>query len=306
MASLFTEVSLIHDMCSERNGAPVKTISKMSCVLAFVSANAAFAQPAESFSGFDVLNTSPAAATQFQAEYHGMDAGKLLAFDTGAYHGVSVQQTTDGSVITWTDGSTPAGAWAHFGFAMNEDPLNTHDEGFFRYNSGPRGDPVPIQIWNGGSSGSFIDYIPNNFTTGGGTGPVKRRVALWDGPLSLADMVRGGAVWNQGIDVDPAFRIVPPGGLSYEYPVVPAGVWCVMMYDVLNTQTGQVDVSFYNAIHSTLCPSDFNHDGFVTGEDFDGYVAAFELGTAAADFNGDGFVTGEDFDAYVSAFEAGC
>lgn len=57
---------------------------------------------------------------------------------------------------------------------------------------------------------------------------------------------------------------------------------------------------------AVLCPSDFNRDGFVTGEDFDGFVAQFELGTLAADFDGDGFVTGEDFDAFVAAFESGC
>jgi len=54
------------------------------------------------------------------------------------------------------------------------------------------------------------------------------------------------------------------------------------------------------------CPADFNRDGFVTGEDFDGYVAAFEAGTTDADFNGDGFVNADDFDAFVDAFEAGC
>lgn len=56
----------------------------------------------------------------------------------------------------------------------------------------------------------------------------------------------------------------------------------------------------------TGCPADFDHDAFVTGDDFDGFVAAFEAGTSPADFDRDGFVTGDDFDAYVVAFEAGC
>ncbi len=55
-----------------------------------------------------------------------------------------------------------------------------------------------------------------------------------------------------------------------------------------------------------VCAADFNGDGFVTGDDFDLYVAAFELGDISADFNADGFVTGDDFDAFVTAFEAGC
>ena len=54
------------------------------------------------------------------------------------------------------------------------------------------------------------------------------------------------------------------------------------------------------------CPADFDGDGFVTGDDFDAYVIAFEAGDDDADFNNDGFVTGDDFDAYVTAFEAGC
>jgi len=54
------------------------------------------------------------------------------------------------------------------------------------------------------------------------------------------------------------------------------------------------------------CPSDFNGDGFVTGDDFDLYVVAFEAGSIGADIDRDGFVTGDDFDAYVLAFETGC
>jgi len=64
-----------------------------------------------------------------------------------------------------------------------------------------------------------------------------------------------------------------------------------------------------NAVYNftiTGCPTDFDGDGFVTGEDFDAYVAAFELGNLSADFNFDGFVTGEDFDSFVATFEAGC
>jgi hypothetical protein len=56
----------------------------------------------------------------------------------------------------------------------------------------------------------------------------------------------------------------------------------------------------------TVCASDFDCDGFVTGIDFDLFVQAFETGDMNADFDGDGFITGIDFDLYVVAFEAGC
>ncbi len=54
------------------------------------------------------------------------------------------------------------------------------------------------------------------------------------------------------------------------------------------------------------CLSDFIADGFVTGDDFDAYTAAFEAGDPSADANGDGFVTGDDFDLYAEHFINGC
>ncbi len=54
------------------------------------------------------------------------------------------------------------------------------------------------------------------------------------------------------------------------------------------------------------CPSDFNGDGFVNGDDYDAYVLAFEAGDLPADFNGDGFVNGDDFDGFAAAFDLGC
>lgn len=54
------------------------------------------------------------------------------------------------------------------------------------------------------------------------------------------------------------------------------------------------------------CPSDFDNNGFVNGDDFDAFVDAFVLGDDLADINGDGFVTGDDYDAFVDQFAAGC
>lgn len=62
---------------------------------------------------------------------------------------------------------------------------------------------------------------------------------------------------------------------------------------------------------SSGCPTacsaaDFDADGFLTGDDYDAYVTAFELGDSTSDFDGDGFVTGDDFDAFLVQFQAGC
>jgi len=72
-----------------------------------------------------------------------------------------------------------------------------------------------------------------------------------------------------------------------------------------NLTTGRTEALLWTG-PLPCCPSDFNCDGFTTGDDFDSYVTLFEMGTLAADFNRDGFVTGDDFDGYVAAFETGC
>lgn len=54
------------------------------------------------------------------------------------------------------------------------------------------------------------------------------------------------------------------------------------------------------------CDPDYDHDGFLTGDDFDAFLVDFEIGSPNADYTGDGFVTGEDFDQFVVDFEKGC
>jgi len=59
--------------------------------------------------------------------------------------------------------------------------------------------------------------------------------------------------------------------------------------------------------YNAACPADYNGDGFVTGDDFDAFVEAFEAGVSAcADQDGNGFITGEDFDLYLEQFVGGC
>jgi hypothetical protein len=67
------------------------------------------------------------------------------------------------------------------------------------------------------------------------------------------------------------------------------------------------DVSPFSASNSgNINPVDFNGDGFLTFEDFDDFVTAFEAGKPSTDYNNDGFLTFEDFDAFVVAFQQGC
>ncbi len=71
-----------------------------------------------------------------------------------------------------------------------------------------------------------------------------------------------------------------------------------------NTGSDISDLNF--TINGSGCPSDYNVDGFVSGEDFDAFVEAFIAGDPGADFDGNNFVNGDDFDGYVEAFVAGC
>jgi len=84
-----------------------------------------------------------------------------------------------------------------------------------------------------------------------------------------------------------------------------AGGWAQGDMDGTGTVDAR-DLAIIDGTFNPCCPADFDGDGFLTGDDFDAFVAAFELGDIVSDFDGDGFVTGEDFDAFVAAFEAGC
>ncbi|HLO41315.1 MAG TPA: right-handed parallel beta-helix repeat-containing protein [Phycisphaerales bacterium] len=65
-------------------------------------------------------------------------------------------------------------------------------------------------------------------------------------------------------------------------------------------------VEFQPEAAGALCVADFNRSGFVDTDDFDSFIAMFEMGAMTADVDGSGFVDGDDFDAFVTAFESGC
>lgn len=89
-------------------------------------------------------------------------------------------------------------------------------------------------------------------------------------------------------------------------PSPAAGVWTVTVVP----QAVNVGAQGYGLVMtgdvSELCPSDFDHNGFVNGVDFDSFVEAFVAGDPSADFDHNTFVNGVDFDSFVEAFEAGC
>lgn len=54
------------------------------------------------------------------------------------------------------------------------------------------------------------------------------------------------------------------------------------------------------------CPADVNGDGFVNGDDYDAFSAAFDESLPEADFNVDGFVNGDDYDFFAARFDVAC
>ena len=72
---------------------------------------------------------------------------------------------------------------------------------------------------------------------------------------------------------------------------------------------GHGRVNVYRALRSaraTLCPGDFDHDGYVNGNDYDAFAEFFESGDPGADVNHDGYVNGNDYDLFAGHFEEGC
>ncbi len=116
-------------------------------------------------------------------------------------------------------------------------------------------------------------------------------------PTSFADTsdprAMGGIVVAAKIvyDVDGDGDWQDPSGTTPDDPNSPDEAYRVLLY-IGNTSHG--------------CPADFDGNGFVNGDDFDFFSAAFIAGDGAADFDGNFFVNGDDFDLYSASFEAGC
>ncbi len=140
-------------------------------------------------------------------------------------------------------------------------------------------------------------------------------VSSIDGPYSNAD----GA--GHGVNLDPVtghlsgyawgenIGWINFGGGALATPPLPARIDFAAMRlrgYAWGENVGWINLDDSDAFVGLRCFSDFNGDEFVNGDDFDEFVALFELGDASADVNRDGFVNGDDFDEFVAAFVAGC
>lgn len=96
-----------------------------------------------------------------------------------------------------------------------------------------------------------------------------------------------------------------PGATGPVYTIASAQLADAGEYSVTVTGTCGT-VTTLGAQLRVECLSDFDHNSFVNGQDFDQFVTMFELGDESADVDRNGFVNGEDFDVFVIKFEEGC
>ncbi|MFO0835413.1 MAG: hypothetical protein U0638_10600 [Phycisphaerales bacterium] len=110
-------------------------------------------------------------------------------------------------------------------------------------------------------------------------------LAIWDGT--------SWSSFHNNVATDTASSVaVGPGGDVYVGGCLTAGV--------------HVSGWFAHFGSPCNCPADFNHDGFVNGNDYDDFAVLFDEANQAADFNGDGFVNGNDYDEFADHFDVGC
>ncbi len=110
-------------------------------------------------------------------------------------------------------------------------------------------------------------------------------LALTDGPTGTGSVVTG-----VNLPILTIANITPADTAVYD---------CVISNPCADTTTDAAVLSIY-------CFADFNHDGFVNGDDYDTFATLFDLADPRADVNHDGFVNGDDYDVFATAFDAGC
>ncbi len=109
----------------------------------------------------------------------------------------------------------------------------------------------------------------------------------------------------------PAFEIewstIDGGGnLSYGGTFVLTGTIGQPDASALTAVTIGSEGGFWAEQEASVCPADFNADGFLDFTDFDFFIEQFEMGNPVSDFNHDGFLDFTDFDDFIAAFESFC
>ena len=85
-----------------------------------------------------------------------------------------------------------------------------------------------------------------------------------------------------------------------------AGLSARLVVNFIFTYQGtQIDYAELTVVYES-CLADLDDNGFVNGDDFDGFMDAFYYGTIEADFDANTFVNGDDFDGFMAAFFVGC
>ncbi len=151
-------------------------------------------------------------------------------------------------------------------------------------------------------SGSW-GYYQADF--GGQILPAGKYWIIWQadgnpGTITPVMFVQHGA-YKVGVGTPDNGHVYNPGGFWN----LPEGPWSSVT-DQLAHMGEPIGVNFKLEGTEAGCPSDFNGDGFVNGDDYDAFAAVFVVGGLEADFNHDGFVNGDDFDGFAVAFVAGC
>lgn len=77
-------------------------------------------------------------------------------------------------------------------------------------------------------------------------------------------------------------------------------------FSQIGTGVGTQPVISHSFARYRFDSADYDGDGYVTGQDFDEFVAAFEAGAPAADIDEDGFLSGLDYDRFAIALLNGC
>ena len=155
------------------------------------------------------------------------------------------------------------------------------------------------------ANGSFVHYIferPAVVITGQ---PQPTTTCLRGNTSFTVSGLNAQYAWYKGATrIDPS---VNPSALTPTLVLTNVGPADVATYKcALFSSNYRCQTVWSSAATLSICTADFNCDGFLTFEDFDSFVNAFDSGANIADFNSDGFLTFEDFDGFVGAIELGC
>ncbi len=138
--------------------------------------------------------------------------------------------------------------------------------------------------------------------------PAVQALAVYDGAIVAGGAFSCGSVGNNLAWFDGGAWRPAGGGAAGSVNALTVDGGALLIGGTFITVEGGIASSYIARWSCDIggCVADYDHNGFVNGDDFDTFVVDFDQGLPGADIDLNTYINGDDFDIFVQHFSDGC